>query len=142
MNVVGNYRFAESWDIGLRFTLRSGRPFVNAGGVQPRVVVVQAGGQQFPVVQTDAQGRVLLDPAYEKFTLSGRLNLYHSLDLRITTYPRWFGLQWSVYLDVQNVYNRKNEQQVQFYVDETGALQRREIYGIPIFPSLGMSLDF
>ncbi|MGB6122086.1 MAG: TonB-dependent receptor, partial [Bacteroidota bacterium] len=26
MNIVGNYRFAPAWDVGVRFTLRSGRP--------------------------------------------------------------------------------------------------------------------
>jgi len=43
---------------------------------------------------------------------------------------------------VQNVYNRENEQQVTYYVDTAGALQRRPVYGIPIFPSLGFSLVF
>lgn len=70
------------------------------------------------------------------------MNLYHTLDIRVTTYPRWWGLKWSFYLDVQNVYNRSNEQQVSFYIDQFGNLQKHPIYGIPIFPSLGMSLDF
>jgi hypothetical protein len=70
------------------------------------------------------------------------LNLYHSLDLRVTTYPRWWDLNWAFYLDVQNITNRRNEQAVTYYIDESGALRRRPIFGIPIFPSLGMSLTF
>jgi hypothetical protein len=142
VNIVGNYRFAESWDIGARFTLRSGRPQRAPLGVRPRVIEEERNGELVPVIQTDQNGRVILDVDYEQDRLSGRLNLYHTLDLRITTYPSWWGLSWAVYLDVQNVYNRENEQAGRYYVSEQGALQRRAIYGIPIFPSLGFSLTF
>ena len=142
VNVVGNYRFAESWDVGLRFTLRSGRPQREPLGVRPRVIEEERNGQLVPVIQTDQDGRVILDVDYEQDQLSGRLNLYHTLDLRITTYPSWWGLTWSVYLDIQNVYNRENEQAGRYYISDEGALERRAIYGIPIFPSLGLSLTF
>ena len=142
VNAVGNFRFADRWDIGLRFTLRSGRPFQDAIGVKPRIVVGSSGGSPVGVVQTDESGKVILDVDYERETYSGRLNLYHTLDVRITTYPRWWGLDWSVYLDVQNLYNRHNEQQMRYYVDAQARLQRRPIYGIPLFPSLGFSLSF
>jgi hypothetical protein len=140
MNIVGNYRFAASWDVGARFTLRSGRPFARALGVQPRVVMQKVNGVETPVVQVDTQSKVILDAVYERETLTGRLNLYHTLDLRITTYPNWWGLQWSVYLDIQNVYNHKNQQQQRYFVDDRGRLQERPVNGIPIFPSLGMSV--
>ena len=142
VNVVGNYRFAEAWDIGVRFTLRSGRPQREPLGVRPRVIEEDQNGVLVPVIQTDRAGLVILDVDYEQDQLSGRLNLYHTLDLRITTYPSWWGLTWSVYLDVQNVYNKENEQAARYYISEEGALQRRAIYGIPIFPSLGLSLAF
>ena len=142
VNVVGNYRFAERWDVGARFTLRSGRPFQIATGVKPRVIVAEVNGTQSPAIQVDGTGKAILDVVYEEETLSGRLNLYHTLDIRITTYPRWWGLDWSVYLDVQNVYNRENEQTVRYFIDDEAGLQRRAVYGIPIFPSLGLSLTF
>jgi hypothetical protein len=141
-NVVGNYRFAERWDVGVRWTVRSGRPYPEATGVQPRVMIQDVNGIPTTAVQVDANGRVILDVVYERDTYSGRLSLYHTLDLRITTYPQWFNLDWSVYLDVQNVYNRQNEQQVRYFIDENGDLNRRAIYGIPIFPSLGLSVVF
>jgi outer membrane receptor protein involved in Fe transport len=140
MNIVGNYKFAASWDIGARFTLRSGRPFARAFGVQPRVVMQKVNGVDTPVVQVDTHGKVILDAVYERETLTGRLTLYNTLDLRITTYPAWWGLQWSVYLDIQNVYNQKNQQQQRYFVDDRGQLQERPVNGIPIFPSLGMSV--
>lgn len=141
-NVVANYRFAEKWDLGLRFTLRSGRPYSMATGVQPRVVVVTSGGVEQAVVQVDSKGRTLLDPVYEIDAYSGRLTMYHSLDVRVTTYPSWFGLDWALYLDVQNLYNHANQQQIGYYVDTHGTLQQRVINGIPIFPSLGFSVVF
>jgi hypothetical protein len=141
-NIVVNYRFAESWDAGVRFTLRSGRPYSRALDVKPRIAVVQMGGREFPVIQTDSKGKVLLDPLYEREVYTGRLNLYHTLDVRITTYPGWWGLQWSVYLDVQNSYNRDNQQQMRYYINDNGSLKERPLNGIPIFPSLGMSLAF
>ncbi len=142
VNLVVVYKFAERWDVGIRYTLRSGRPYAIATGVSPRIVVASIHGVDYPIMQLDERGHTELDPVYERDTYSGRLNVYQSLDVRLTTYPRWWGLNWSAYLDVQNVYNRKNEQQVSFYVDESGALNKRAIYGIPIFPSLGMSLTF
>jgi hypothetical protein len=142
VNLVGNYRFAERWDAGARFTLRSGRPFTQAIGVKPRVVYQRVNGQDIPVAQVDPNGKVILDVDYERDTYSGRLNLYHSLDIRVTTYPQWWGLDWSFYLDVQNVYNRENQQQISYYIDGGGNLQQRALNGIPIFPSLGMSLVF
>ena len=60
----------------------------------------------------------------------------------MTYYPQWWGLDWSIYLDVQNIYNHKNQQQITYYVVEGGNLRQREINGIPIFPSLGLSVVF
>jgi hypothetical protein len=142
VNIVGNYRFAERWDVGARFTLRSGRPQRAALGVNPRVVLRNVGGQVQPVVQTDSNGNTILDVVYERDTYTARLAMYQSLDLRVTTYPEWWGLDWSIYLDVQNLYNRNNEQEVSYFVTPDGMLGRRAIYGIPIFPSIGLTLIF
>lgn len=142
-NIVGNYKFADHWDIGMRFTLRSGRPFVEATEVKPRILVATVAGADTAVIQVDSRtGKVILDVEYERDKYSGRLNLYHSLDLRVTHYPQWWGLDWAVYLDVQNVYNHKNQQQITYYVNQDGDLRQRVINGIPIFPSLGLSLVF
>jgi hypothetical protein len=142
VNVVGNYKFSESWEAGLRFTLRSGRPYPLPLGVRPRIIVGSQGGIEVPVIQRNNQGNVLLDVEYERDAFSGRLDLYHSLDLRVTTYPGWWGLNWSVYLDVTNVLNNQNVQQLNYYVNDRGQLASRTIDGIPILPSLGMSVSF
>ena len=142
LNVVGNYRFADAWDLGVRFTLRSGRPQREALGVKPRIVEVTEDGTSTPVIQVDGNGNAILDIDYETDTYSAELSLYHTLDIRITTYPSWWGLDWAVYLDVQNVYNRENEQALRYYVGDDGTVKTRSIFGIPIFPSLGFSVVF
>lgn len=142
VNIVGNHKLGENWDLGVRFTLRSGRPFTRALGIKPRVAGIQQNGVEIPVIQVDRQGKVILDVDYERDTFSGRMDLYHSLDVRLTTYPGWWGLNWAVYLDVQNIYNNKNVQEVNYYIDDNGILRTSTINGIPIFPSLGMSISF
>ena len=141
-NIAGNYKFNESWDVGFKFTLRSGRPYAAALGVQPRVITLTENGSYYKTVQINQSGKTILDVNYEKDNYSGKLNLYHSLDLRITNNSSWLGLDWSFYLDIQNVYNRKNEEQTNYFVDESGKLKEKHMYGIPLFPSLGLSVSF
>ncbi len=142
VNIVGNQRLSENWDVGVRFGLRSGRPFTRALGIKPRVVGILQNGVETPVIQTDRQGKVILDVDFERDTFSGRMGVYHSLDVRLTMYPGWWGLNWAVYLDVQNIYNHTNVQEVNYYIDDKGILKTSTINGIPIFPSLGMSISF
>lgn len=142
MNIVADYKLSEKWNLGIRFTLRSGRPYAKALGVRPRVLVARVGTLDTAVIQVDRQGKVILDVDYERDALSGRLALYHSLDVRLTTYPSWWGLNWAIYLDVQNVSNHKNQQGLSYFINEKGELRERVINGIPIFPSLGLSVAF
>lgn len=142
VNIVGEYRFNGSWDIAVNFTLRSGRPYLRALGVKPRILNELIEGRETPMIQTDEDGKVILDIDYEKDTFSGRLDLYHTLNVRATTYPQWWGLQWSIYLDVTNIYNHANQQQVNYYVTDKGTLGERVINGIPIFPALGVTIEF
>jgi hypothetical protein len=142
VNVVASYHFAERWELGVNFMLRSGRPYVQALGVKPRLRIMTINGVQTAQILTDQYGKVILDVDYEQDKYSGRLSLYHSLDLRVTTYPEWFGLRWSVYLDVTNVYNHSNQQQINYFIDDQGALEKRVTNGLPIFPALGFSFAF
>jgi hypothetical protein len=142
VNVVGSWHFAERWELGTNFTLRSGRPYVQAIGVKPRIQIITVNGVQSAAIVKDAAGKVVLDVDYEQDAYSGRLSLYHALDLRLTTYPQWFGLRWSVYLDVTNVYNHANQQQINYFIDDQGRLQQRVTNGLPIFPALGFSATF
>ncbi len=141
VNIVASYKFADRWELGANFTLRSGRPFAQAIGVKPRLRIETLNGVQSASILTDAQGKVILDVDYEVDQYSGRLSLYHALDVRVTTYPQWWGQQWSVYLDVTNIYNHSNQQQINYFIDDSGALKQRVTNGLPIFPALGFSVQ-
>ncbi|PRP99593.1 TonB-dependent receptor [Enhygromyxa salina] len=65
--------------------------------------------------------------------------VFHQLDLRID--KRWALRRASVtaYLDVQNVYNRQYPE-VSLYTNDWS--QRSALIGLPIYPSLGVQVDF
>lgn len=115
---LASYALPRHWRLGGRFRLVSGLPYT-------------------PVV-----GSVALPGGYQPiFGLrnSGRLPLSHQLDLRVD--KQWIRDRVSVtaYVDVQNVYNRVNPELVLYAADfrsEAGYV------GLPIFPSLGVRLDF
>jgi hypothetical protein len=142
INIVGNYKFAQSWELGFNFILRTGKPYNKALGVQPRIQSLTVNGTTFNTVQVNNNDEVVLNIDYEKNNYSGKLKMYHSLNVRLTKYIVWFGLDWSLYLDIQNIYNRKNQEQADYFVDEKGTLKEKYIYGLPVFPSLGLSVAF
>jgi TonB-dependent Receptor Plug Domain len=113
-----SYALPRHWRIGGRFRLVSGLPYT-------------------PVV-----GSIALPGGYQPvFGLrnAARLPYSHQLDLRVD--KQWVRDRLSVtaYVDVQNVYNRVNPELVLYAADfrsEAGYV------GLPIFPSLGVRLDW
>jgi hypothetical protein len=108
----------KHWRIGARFRLVSGLPYTPVVGS-----IAVPGGHQ-PV-----------------FGLrnAARLPLSHQLDVRVD--KQWIRDRVSVtaYVDVQNVYNRVNPELVLYAAD----FRREAGYvGLPIFPSLGVRLDW
>ncbi|MCX4243763.1 TonB-dependent receptor [Paraliomyxa miuraensis] len=115
---LASYVLPEHWRIGGRFRLVSGLPYTPVVGS-----VALPGGHQ-PVFGTRN---------------AARLPLSHQLDLRVD--KQWIRDRASVtaYVDVQNVYNRVNPELVLYAADfrsEAGYV------GLPIFPSLGVRVDW
>lgn len=118
--LLASYRLPRRWRIGGRFRLVSGAPYSDPVGVV-WVPAVDSGiavggarnGARFPV--------------------------FHQLDVRVD--KTWVRRRTSVslYLDVQNVYNRTNPEA---YVYDFDLQNRTQSIGLPIFPSLGMRVDF
>jgi hypothetical protein len=111
-NLSGGYKFNEYWEASIRFRFASGSPFTpfNPDGTQS-------------IINYNTR----------------RLKSTHSLDLRVD--KRWYFSSWTLitYLDLQNVYNRKNSTSVRWdsrkqRVDETSS--------IGILPSIGISAEF
>ena len=66
---------------------------------------------------------------------SDRSPLFQRLDVRIE--KKWSFQSWALatYLDVQNVYNARNQEGFSYNYDYT---TRQVFYGLPILPSLGV----
>lgn len=112
INLSGGYRFNMYWEISTKFRFASGRPYT----------------------PFDDNGRQYIS---DLNTL--RLKSSHSLDIRIDR--RWIFKKWILitYLDIQNIYNRRNLSGVRWdpqtrTVDETSS--------IGILPSIGISAEF
>jgi TonB family protein len=120
LTVLGTYRFNAKWALGARFRLVSGNPYT-------------------PVTGSiyDAATDVFV-PTFGAVN-AGRLGTFHALDVRLDrtwTYDRW---RLSGYLDIQNVYNRGNQEGWSYSYDFS---QRAPATGLPILPILGLKAEW
>ncbi len=116
LTVLGSYTIGWGWSVGLRFRLVSGNPETPVVGA---------------VYDTRSDTYV---PQYGKKN-SGRLGLFHQLDLRVDktfTFNLW---KLSLYLDIQNLYNQGNAEGWSYNYDYT---ERTKLTGLPILPILGI----
>lgn len=112
INLSGGYKFDKFWEFSTRFRFASGRPYTpfNFDGSQNI---------------SDYNTR--------------RLKSTHSLDIRVD--KRWYFTGWTLitYLDVQNIYNQKNQSGVRWNRRE---MRTDEASSIGILPSIGISAEF
>lgn len=118
--MLASYRLPHRWRIGGRFRLVSGSPYTDIAGpvwVPNSSNVLVAGGP----------------PNGERFPV------FHQLDVRVD--KQWVLRRVSVgtYFDVQNVYNRVNPEA---YIYDYDLRTRVNAIGLPIFPSLGLRVDY
>jgi TonB-dependent Receptor Plug Domain len=116
--VLASYALPHNFRIGGRFRLVSGSPYT-------------------PVVGTlvNEFGAYPLDGE----TNSRRFPVFHQLDLRLDRV--WYRKRttWTTYVDVQNVYNHQNVEAFIYAEDYRSVVGN---LGLPIFPSLGVRLDW
>lgn len=153
LNFVLNYKISEKWDLGVRWQYGSGLPYTSPVGIKPRILIKDLDGNGTPETPEIAT-RFSLNPNAPKEVIfnvdygldpdfyNSRKPDYHRLDLRISYYTTLFGLNSLFYLDIINVYNRKNVVGYDYYIDSNLQLKRRETYQLPIFPTIGMSIRF
>ena len=112
LNISGGYKFNEFWEVSSKFRFASGRPFApfNSNGTQN---------------------------VADYNTL--RLKSTHSLDVRVD--KRWYFSGWTLitYLDIQNIYNQKNQSGIRWDARE---MRTDESSSIGILPSIGISAEF
>jgi len=120
LTAVGVYKLPRGWSIGGRFRLVSGNPFTPI-----RNGVYDAGsGDYFP----------LLGPRN-----SDRQPPFHQLDLRLDKRWTWRYVSLNAYVDIQNIYNRRNVEGL-IYADDFS--ESRIIGSLPILPSIGLRFEW
>jgi hypothetical protein len=151
-NVVFNYQINNWLDIGVRWQYGSGFPISQPVGIKPRIILQDNnldGIPETPVIATrksssdpNAPAEVIYDIDYSGNKLNARKPAYHRLDVRLTALAGYWGWDWSFYLDVINVYNRKNVIAYDYYVSDNLQLGRTPNNMFPIIPTLGFSVKF
>ena len=115
LTLVGSTALGKHWRVGGRARYTTGNPYTPVAGAY-----IDASGDWVPV-----DGAVL----------STRLPDFYQLDVRI---DRAWRRPWGVlnlYIDLQNVFNRKNPEGVTYNTDFS---RQRFTNGLPIFPSIGV----
>ncbi len=137
VNVVANYRILKWLELGARFNFSSNFPVTLPVGIRPRVV-----GDSLAVLPIVNTVQFDYDFGGEENKLSGRKPVYHRLDIRATAYTKFWGIDWAFYLDVINVYNKKNVIGYDFYIDNNLQVKIKPIGQFPILPTIGINARF
>jgi hypothetical protein len=120
-NIDVNYRLGRSWDVNLAWRFHTGWPTTP-------IALAAENGELVPV----------LGPRN-----SERLPLYHRLDARVSRRWNLGSALLSTFVDVQNVYNRRNTAGFDVEIDEARGEVISNIERWPgIFASAGVSLEF
>lgn len=117
LTLIGSYKLGKGWEAGARFRYVTGRMYTpNVGGVYD----FDAGAYS----------------AIPEIPLNGsRLPAFNQLDIRIDKVWKFTNWSLSAYLDVLNVYYRKNPEGVSYNYNYT---QQEIITGLPILPVVGV----
>ena len=112
LNATAGYRFNPEWELSGKFRLASG----------------------LPTTPFDNNGKRI----YELYNQGDRLPLYHALDLRLD--KRWYfeNFTLNTYIDIQNLYGRKN---VASYRWNPKLNKVESQAAIGILPSIGVNLE-
>jgi TonB family protein len=119
--VVGMLKLPGHFELGIRFRLVSGNIF--------DISTTQGG------YDTD------FDTYIEDYSTrqKKRMPLVHTLDIRLDKAFIWDHLVWTIYLDVQNIYNNRPKEGVIYNYDYS---QYTYAEGLPILPAIGMQLEY
>jgi len=121
-----DYRLGQNWRLNLAWRFHTGWPTT--------AVSLKQG--------LDEEGDAALIPVLGKL-YGERLPAYHRLDLRASRGWRWRAAVGELFIDIQNLYNRRNLGGFDFTIDEERGLLvagREEWQGF--LPSAGISIEF
>lgn len=120
LTLIGSYKFPRDWQLGARFRLVTGNPTT-------------------PIVNGVFDSETGSYRCIQGARNSDRIKTFHQLDLRVD--KRWYAkrAEISLYLDIQNAYNRRN---VEFRNYAFNCQSSAPITGLPIIPSVGTRIEF
>lgn len=112
LSLAGGYIFSKNWEANFKFRYANGRPYT-------------------PFNENGRQDASEIN--------SERLPAAHSLDLRVDR--RWNFEGWNLiaYIDVQNIYGRKNVSNIRWDFKENKPEENQDI---GLLPSIGISVEF
>jgi len=124
LSVVGNYQLSEKWKLGFVFTYSTGQSFT--AGIARYAIQTPVGNME----------QILPGDLYNY-----RLPPYHRMDVSITKRTTIFGLKGSWYIQIYNIYDRKN---VWFrgFDTQKNPTEVTDITLLPIIPTFGIDFDF
>jgi TonB family protein len=120
LTAMGGTRFGRGWDVGGTFRLVSGNPRTPITG---------------SVYDANAD---FYNPIYGAVN-SARDPLFHQLSIRVEKGWKFKAWQIASYLDVQNVYNHRSQEGLQYSYDYS---RSKPVQGLPILPSIGVRAEF
>lgn len=132
-NALASYTLGKkrNWDVSVRYNIHSPFPFTQTQGFYENVNPASLGLQTNTLQTNGNMGLIYADDIN-----GGRLSWYHRMDLSV---KRKIVLTKKSSMDatfsVVNVYNRNNI----FYVNR---ITNKQIYQLPIFPSLNLTWNF
>jgi TonB family protein len=116
LTIAGGYRLPRRWEVGTTFRLVSGNPTTPVTGA-----VYDANADYY-------------SPSYGAVN-SARDPLFHQLNVRVEKAWRFHAWQLAAYLDVQNIYNHRSQEGLQWSYDYS---KSAPVSGLPVLPSLGL----
>ena len=116
LSLTSSQGLGAGWEVGLRFRLISGNPMTPITGA---IYDARTG---------------LYTPTFGD-TNSARNPTFHQLDLRVEKQFDLGQLKLATYVDVQNVYNAKNQEGIRYSYDYK---ESEVVTGLPLFPSIGL----
>jgi hypothetical protein len=122
LTLVFNWRLGRTWRLSAKWRMASGFPYTP----------VVAG------IRDDEGHWIEIDGGAN----SARYPLFHRLDVKVEKTFRFLGLNPIVYVEVLNAYARKNVSGYEYSFTESGEPIPDPYYGLPILPTLGISVEF
>lgn len=136
-NVVLNFRTTSWLELGMRWTYASNFPVTTPVGITPRLVA-----DSIAVNPLTREVLFNLDFGSDENQFSDTRPAYHRLDFRATAYTHFWSTDWAFYIDVINVYNRKNVLGYDYSITNDLQIKRKTIGMFPILPTIGLNARF